>query len=96
MAVLSSFWDIETSGQATSDGGEGKTTAKMKDVRTYTDAEQSEELSTFWDFAGEKEEIWAIDGRTNDGYPFLTVLNPGRRALTERAAHKGRNKKGSA
>jgi len=36
--VLHSFWDIQTSGQATSDGGTGKTTAQMQDVTTFTDA----------------------------------------------------------
>ncbi len=33
-----SFWDIETSGQATSDGGTGKTTAEMKDIATFSGA----------------------------------------------------------
>ena len=33
-----SFWDIETSGQATSDGGTGKTTAEMRDFATFSGA----------------------------------------------------------
>ena len=33
-----SFWDIETSGQATSDGGTGKTTAEIKDIATFSGA----------------------------------------------------------
>jgi hypothetical protein len=33
--VYGSFWDVETSGLSTSAGGEGKTTAEMKDVNTY-------------------------------------------------------------
>lgn len=37
-AVSNSFWDIETSGQATSDGGTGKTTAEMQDVATFSGA----------------------------------------------------------
>jgi len=33
-----SFWDTETSGQATSDGGTGKTTAEMMDFATFSGA----------------------------------------------------------
>jgi len=36
--VSNSFWDIETSGQATSAGGTGKTTAEMKSIATFADA----------------------------------------------------------
>ena len=36
--VTNSFWDIETSGLAFSDGGTGKTTAEMKDIVTFLDA----------------------------------------------------------
>jgi len=36
--VSNSFWDTETSGQATSDGGTGKTTAQMKSITTFSDA----------------------------------------------------------
>jgi len=36
--VSNSFWDIETSGQSTSDGGTGKTTAQMKDITTFSGA----------------------------------------------------------
>ena len=35
--VINSVWDIETSGQVTSAGGIGKTTAEMKDPQTYID-----------------------------------------------------------
>jgi hypothetical protein len=34
--VSNSFWDTETSGQATSDGGIGKTTAEMQDITTFS------------------------------------------------------------
>jgi hypothetical protein len=34
--VSDSFWDTETSGQATSDGGTGKTTAEMQDITTFS------------------------------------------------------------
>jgi len=36
--VNNSFWDTETSEQATSDGGTGKTTAEMKDIDTFSGA----------------------------------------------------------
>lgn len=34
--VSNSFWDIQTSGQATSDGGTGKNTAEMQDIATFS------------------------------------------------------------
>lgn len=55
-AANACFWDTETSGQATSDGGVGKTTADMQTARTFLDAG--------WDFVGETangtEDIWWI------------------------------------
>jgi hypothetical protein len=36
--VGTSFWDTLTSGQATSAGGTGKTTAQMKDITTFSGA----------------------------------------------------------
>jgi len=54
--VMESFWDTETSGQITSDGGTGKTTAEMQMKNTFTDAK--------WDFVDETdngtEDIWWI------------------------------------
>ncbi len=64
-AVTGSFWDRQTSGQTTSAGGTGKTTAQMRTRSTF--------LSAGWDFVAEKangtEEIWEI----NEGkdYPRL-------------------------
>jgi len=58
------FWDTETSGTAVSAGGTGKTTAQMKNRSTFTDAG--------WDFII----IWAINGITNDGYPFFWAMPP--------------------
>ena len=46
--VSNSFWDIETSGQGTSDGGTGKNTTEMKDITTFTDTE-TEGLDEPWD-----------------------------------------------
>lgn len=55
-ADIGCFWDTQTSGQATSDGGEGKTTAEMQTASTF--------LQAGWDFVGESvngtENIWAI------------------------------------
>jgi len=60
--VTASYWDTETSNQATSYGGFGRTTAQMS--YPYAD-------NTFvdWDF----QYIWAADEdqSVNDGYPFL-------------------------
>ncbi len=36
--VTDSFWDIQTSGQATSDGGTGKTKAQMQNITTFSGA----------------------------------------------------------
>jgi len=36
--VSNSFWDTETSGQATSDGGTAKTTTEMQDIATFSGA----------------------------------------------------------
>jgi len=50
------FWDTQTSGQDTSDGGTGKTTAQMQTASTF--------LEAGWDFVDETKngtkDIWAI------------------------------------
>jgi hypothetical protein len=80
--VSNSFWDIQTSGLTTSDGGTGKTTAEMKNVRTYTDVGWSEGLDSPWDFVGNpyddkgNEDIWDIKPNINNGYPYLTTTPP--------------------
>ena len=70
--VSNSFWDTQTSGQSTSAGGTGKTTAEMKTKSTFTDAG--------WNFIGETingaNNYWNIDGSINDGYPYLSVGYP--------------------
>jgi len=62
--IFTSFWDIETSGQLTSDGGTAKTTAEMLNPNTFMDAG--------WNFVGAPDgpsDIWAEpDG---GGYPIL-------------------------
>ncbi|GAH55595.1 unnamed protein product, partial [marine sediment metagenome] len=62
--IADCFWDTQTSGQVTSDGGTGKTTAEMKTKATFTDVD--------WDF----ETIWAICSGINDGYPCLVDVTP--------------------
>ncbi len=57
--VTASFWDVESSGQTTSAGGTGRTTAQMKDEATFTDEG--------WNF----DDIWVVDGVANEGYPYL-------------------------
>ena len=70
-SVTTSFWDFQTSGQSTSAGGTGKTTAEMQMQVTFTDAG--------WDFVGERingsEDIWMM---TCEGmsYPKLNWWQP--------------------
>jgi len=60
-----SFWDVQSSGWTTSDGGTGKTTAEMQMAKTFLDAG--------WDFVDEtangKEDLWWID--EGKDYPRL-------------------------
>jgi uncharacterized membrane protein len=78
--VSNSFWDKVTSGKSTSDGGTGKTTENMKNLRTFTDTSWSEGLTSAWDFMGNphddaaNENIWGIYYLVNNGYPFIVIL----------------------
>ncbi|MCX5643923.1 MAG: hypothetical protein NTZ17_04445 [Phycisphaerae bacterium] len=63
--VIASFWDTQTSREATSAGGTGKTTAQMKTAKTFLDAG--------WDFVGETKNgtadiWWILEGKD---YPHL-------------------------
>ena len=62
--VSNSFWDTQTSGQPTSDGGTGKTTAEMQDITTFSGAEW--DIVLIGDYV---DETWYIDDE-ND-YPRL-------------------------
>ena len=53
--VTNTYWDVDASGCATSAGGEGRSTAQMRQQATFSG----------WDFATE----WGID--EGAGYPFL-------------------------
>jgi hypothetical protein len=69
--VTNSFWDIETSGQAESAGGTGKTTAEMQSASTFLEAGM--------DFVDETdngtEDIWRIDEGLD--YPHLSWESTG-------------------
>ena len=67
-SVVNSYWDIQTTGLAYSQGSDasyGKTTAQMPTQSTYVG----------WDFAGETAngtgDYWSITSTDNSGYPFL-------------------------
>ena len=64
-SIISSFWDMETSGETTSDWGTAKATDEMQTAATF--------LEAGWDFVDETEngteDIWWID-EGND-YPRL-------------------------
>jgi hypothetical protein len=69
-SVATSFWDIQTSGQTSSEGGTGLTTAAMQTANTFLEAE--------WDFAGEtangtEDTWWILEGRD---YPRLSWQLP--------------------
>lgn len=68
-SITNCFWDTETSGESSSDGGTGKSTAEMKTHSTFIDAG--------WDF----ETIWSIATDVNNGYPALAVTSIGRRYI---------------
>jgi len=55
--ITNSYWDSGVSGQVISSGGEGRTTAQMKQQATYVG----------WDFSN----TWIIDSSENNGYPQL-------------------------
>lgn len=81
--VTDCFYNTQTTGQTTSEGGTGITTTDMQSVATFTDT-SSTDLTTAWDFAGDPnndngtEDIWSIDttGTINSGYPYLTGMEP--------------------
>jgi len=68
--VSGSFWDTETSGQFTSDGGTGKTTAEMKSIATFSSAGWN--IITVADLGTRNTAyIWNI--ATGVPYPFFSL-----------------------
>jgi hypothetical protein len=74
--ITLSFWDVETSGQVTSDGGTGLTTNEMLDINTF--------LNAGWDFVGEKFngtcDYWQI---SPGDYPQLRIHSGDRPVMPE-------------
>lgn len=72
--VTNSYWDNETSGQTTSDGGEGRTTAQMTYPYEGYDPPCTG-LYEDWDLDYYENEssnsIWVHDDPQNDGYPLF-------------------------
>jgi hypothetical protein len=74
--VHNSFWDTQTSGQATSDGGTGLNTTEMQDIDIFTDTE-TEGLDEPWDMTtvanpGERNPAYIWNIVNNVTYPFLS------------------------
>jgi hypothetical protein len=74
--ISNSFWDIETSGQATSDGGTGKNTTELQDIATFTDTE-TEGLDEPWDITtvadpGTRNPSYIWNIVDDETYPFLS------------------------
>jgi hypothetical protein len=66
--VNNSFWDTETSGQATSAGGTGKTTAEMRSIATFSGAGWN--ITAVGPGQTNPAYIWNIVD--NETYPFLS------------------------
>ena len=67
--VSNSFWNIQTSGQVTSAGGTGKSTAEMQDIATFSGAA--------WNIAAvsnatERNPVYIWNIVDGDTYPFLS------------------------
>ena len=75
-----SFWDMDTSGMDTSDGGTGKTTEEMKDISTFDDT-STEGLDDPWNITTvgwdevDDEYTWNIVD--DSSYPFLSTFGEG-------------------
>ena len=72
LVIENSFWNTATSGQASSAGGQGKTTSEMKAANLYMG----------WDFvletANGADDVWEMDngnGVLNGGLPFFSWEN---------------------
>jgi len=76
LLITNSFWDRETSGQTTSAGGTGKTTAELQTLSTFTDTD-TEGLDVAWDFVDNpnddtgEEDHWDFNSVIS-GYPYLS------------------------
>ena len=67
--ITNSFWDKTTSGQTTSAGGTGMTTAQMQTQANFTSATSANgNANPGWDFT---KPVWKIVSSVNQGYPCL-------------------------
>ncbi len=68
--ITNCFWNDDISGNSNYSSGTPISTAEMQDINTF--------LLSGWDFIGEEEngsqDIWNINPRLNNGYPFLTHI----------------------
>ncbi len=68
-AITDCFWDDETSGMLTSDGGTGQDTIYMKDWGIF--------ITASWDMVvKDNDRTWAMSLSCNDGYPCLVCATP--------------------
>ncbi len=72
------FWDEDTSGISDlNDYSFGYPTIDMKNIRNFIDTAYNANIADGYDFTGTQyddgsnSDYWAIDGTTNDGYPYL-------------------------
>jgi len=80
--ITDCFWDTQTSGMATSDGGTGKTTAEMKEILTFPTwnmgqaAAQRNDGYPFlsWEI-GESTFIWLIYGDGSYSFTFPDLMD---------------------
>lgn len=72
--VSESFWDTQMSGESSSSGGTGKTTAEMTALSTFSGWSISEGWSP--------GSTWGICSRVNSGYPYLTSFHTANPCLT--------------
>lgn len=76
LGVVASFWDTQTTGQTgftIAGQAEGRLTAQMKTLSTYTTAPAWDIVQGWVPFspAGTPSRIWGICPEFNSGYPFL-------------------------
>lgn len=70
--VVSSFWDMELSGQTASNGGSGATTAELGSRMFLTLQEPAWDFAGEWNYDQSPEDIWGFNYALNSTYPVLT------------------------
>ena len=73
ITARNSFWDLQTSGQAVSDGGTGKNTAEMQSLATFNNTatvglDESWSIVAGWAAFDPPTSVWGI---CPDNYPYL-------------------------